>query len=535
MNERNVARSTDAVVVGAGPVGMTAAALLAARGIRVTVLEMRSGTSDEPKAISIDDEALRTYQQAGIDKEISGIIVPGTGTRYYDADNHPVFQARGAVPFRLGHPFKNPFAQPDLEKVLAGGLIGHELVTLEYSTKVTHVEQDEEFAYVTTEGPHGSETIAARYVLGADGGRSVVRELVMDNAMTGRSYPDVWLVADTLEDPHTERYGMHHGDPTRPHVIVPGLDGRCRYEFRLFDGEGQPGDDPEFELIRKLVAPYRDIEPHQVERAINYRFNAVNADRYREGRFFVLGDAAHMMPPFAGQGLNSGIRDAANLTWKVAEVIKGKAPDSILDSYEPERKPHAGAIIAQSVRLGSVVMTTSDRVARKRDQIIRRSLATDDGRAFFEEMRYRPIARFVSDLTVTENAGLAIGQPLVFDTTSRATARMDHVVGNGWVLFGVDVAPEDWARANELAERFGASRWHIPFDDVQPREADVDGLLIDLDGSLYREFEGYRGNFVLLRPDRFTSAVFAPSELPAVLDRTASLQQAPAPLATATN
>ncbi|MFB9712728.1 FAD-dependent monooxygenase [Arthrobacter methylotrophus] len=533
MSERNVARSTDAVVVGAGPVGMTSAALLAARGINVIVLEMRSGTSEEPKAISIDDEALRTYQQAGIDHDISSIIVPGTGTRYYDAGNRPVFQARGATPFRLGHPFKNPFAQPDLEKVLAQGLINHERVTLEYDTKVTNVEQDDDFAYVTTEGPKGTEVLAARYVLGADGGRSVVRELVMDNAMSGRSYSDVWLVADTLEDPHTERYGMHHGDPKRPHVIVPGLDGRCRYEFRLFAGEGEPSQAPDFELIKRLVAPYRDIEPHQVERAINYRFNAVNADRYREGRFFLLGDAAHMMPPFAGQGLNSGIRDAANLTWKVAEVVKGKAPDSILDSYEPERKPHAGAIIAQSVRLGSVVMTTSERVARNRDEVIRQKLGTADGRAFFEEMRYRPIAQFVSDLSVTHNAGRAIGQPLVFDATSRTTARMDHVVGNDWVLLGVDVASESWAEAKQVAERFDASRWYIPFDDVQPRTAEVDGLLIDLDGSLYREFEEYRGKFVLVRPDHFTSAVFAPDELAVILEKTASLRQNKASLAVA--
>ena len=534
MNEQRVGRSTDVVIVGAGPVGMTAAALLAARGIRVIVLEMRSGTSEEPKAISIDDEALRTFQQAGIDHEIAGIIVPGTGTRYYDAAGRPLFQARGGHPYRLGHPFKNPFAQPDLERVLAGCLINHELVSLEYNTKVAGVRQDSTFAYVTTSGPEGTETIAARYVLGADGGRSIVREQVMDNAMTGRSYPDVWLVADTLEDPHTERYGMHHGDPARPHVIVPGLAGRCRYEFRLFDGEGKPGQSPDFELIRKLVAPYRAIEPHQVERAINYTFNAVNADRYRAGKFFVLGDAAHMMPPFAGQGLNSGIRDAANLTWKIAEVVQGKAPDSLLDTYEPERKPHASAIIAQSVRLGSIVMTTSKRVALHRDRLIRQALAGEDGRTYFEEMRYRPPARFISALTVTENAGRPVGQPLVFDTGSRTSARMDHITGNGWALFGVDVSPGDWADAGLLARRFGASRWHIPLDDLQPREADVDGLLIDLDGSLYREFEDYRGRFVLVRPDRFTSAVFIPSELPSVLAGTTPLQIAdPAP-ATAT-
>lgn len=526
MTERGEIPATEVVVVGAGPVGMTTAALLAARGICVRVLEMRSGTSNEPKAISIDDEALRTYQQAGIDDAISSIIVPGTGTRYYDADNQPVFQARGGVPYRLGHPFKNPFAQPDLERVLAQQLEQHELVRLEYNTRVVTVGQDTNCAYVTVEGPQGSETIRAHYVLGADGGRSIVRELAMDNAMSGRSYPDVWLVADTLEDPHTERYGMHHGDPCRPHVIVPGLDGRCRYEFRLFEGEGTPGDEPDFELIQKLVAPYRNIEPHQLERSVNYRFNAVNADAYRAGRFFVLGDAAHMMPPFAGQGLNSGIRDAANLTWKIAEVIRGKAPDTLLDTYQDERKPHAGAIIAQSVRLGSIVMTTNERVARRRDEAIRRKLDDPDGRAFFEEMRYRPMASFDSALTLTENAGRPIGQPLVFSTATRTSTRLDNVVGNGWALFGIDVAPGAWDDAAELAAGLGASSWYVPFGDLQPRDANVGGLLIDLDGSLYREFEPYQGKFVLVRPDHFTSAVFDPAQTADIIRRSATIRTA---------
>jgi 3-(3-hydroxy-phenyl)propionate hydroxylase len=523
MNKRNVGRSTEVLVVGAGPVGMTVAALLAARGVTVVVVERHSGTSNEPKAISIDDEALRTYQLAGIDAEISNIIVPGTGTRYYDAENRPMFHARGAVPYRLGHPFKNPFAQPDLERALARGLNDHELVSLEYDTTVTAVDQDNDAAYVTIEGPDGREMIAADFVLGADGGRSIVREQMFGNAMTGHSYPDVWLVVDTLEDPHTERYGMHHGQPSRPHVIVPGLDGRCRYEFRLFDGEGEPGDAPDFELIKKLVAPYRDIESHQVERAVNYRFNAVNADNYRAGRFFLLGDAAHMMPPFAGQGLNSGIRDGANLSWKIAAVVQGKAPEAILDTYEAERKSHAGAVIAQSVRLGSVVMTTSERVARHRDTLVGQALETDEGRTFFEEMRYRPLARFDSALTLTAEAGLTIGQPLVFDTGTRTTARMDHIVGDGWVLFGVDIDPEHWREAESLTEGLGATRWHVTFDDDQPRGVDIDGLLIDLDGSLYREFEPYRGRFVLMRPDRFTSAVFAPADLPAVLDKASAM------------
>lgn len=509
MAEQFDSTDTEVLVVGAGPTGMTAAALLAAHGVRVTVLEAREGTSEEPKAISIDDEALRTYQQAGIIRQIVDVIVPGTGTRYYDAAGEPVFQARAAVPYRLGHPFKNPFAQPDLERALADALHANELVDLRYRRSVATLEQDGDGVTVMAEAPDGPERYRARFVLGADGGRSIVRE---DHGfgMTGRSYPEVWLVADTLEDHRVERYGMHHGDPARPHVIVPGQNGRCRYEFRLFEGEGAPGEEPDFELIRRLVAPYRELEPHQVERAVNYRFNAVNADRYRQGRLFVLGDAAHMMPPFAGQGLNSGIRDAANLSWKLAEVLQGRAPDALLDTYEPERKPHAGAIIAQSVRLGRIVMTVSPRVAEHRDRLVREALATPEGRAFYEEMRYRPVARHDSALTLTDGAGVVVGQPLVFVAETHETLRLDDAIGAGWALVGVDVDAAAWADASPLAARFGATTWHVPLDDLQPRVPAGVGSLVDLDGGLYREFEPYRGRFVLIRPDRFTAAVWAP-------------------------
>jgi 3-(3-hydroxy-phenyl)propionate hydroxylase len=516
--------SCDVVVVGAGPTGMSAAALLAARGLSVAVLEQRLGTSDEPKAISLDDESLRIYQQAGIAEDVLGVIVPGTGTRYYGADNQPLFQAKAPVPYRLGYPFKNPFAQPDLERVLAAVLTRSENVSLRFGIKVIAVEQDEDGARVTATGADGPLRVNARFVLAADGGRSTVRELLGID-MTGRSYRDVWLVADTLEDPHTERYGMHHGDPVRPHVIVPGLNGRCRYEFLLFPGEGEAGQAPDFELIQRLVAPYRSITPEQVERAVNYKFNAVNADRWREGRVFLLGDAAHMMPPFAGQGLNSGVRDAGNLAWKIAEVVHGKAADAVLDSYESERKPHAQATIGLSVRLGSVVMTTSARAAAHRDAAARSALATTEGRAFFEEMRYRPLARYRTGL-VLENSpggdgaadlvGSALGQPLVFDTGSRRPLRLDQALGDGWSILGIDVAPDDWDRVRTLSALTEASRWQVPLTDSVPRPVETTGVLVDLDGGLYREFEPFRGRFILLRPDRFIAAAWRPEDSAAV-------------------
>lgn len=491
---------TQVAVVGAGPVGMTAAALLAAYGVTVTVLERNATTSDQPKAISLDDEALRVYQAAGLADRILRIIVPGTGTRYYDRTHAPLFHARAEVPYRFGYPFKNPFAQPDLEHELAAHLDEHPLVDVRMRTRLDALTQDADGVTLSCQG----SPLRAGYVLGCDGGRSTVRE-ALDVPMTGRAYDDVWLVADVLDDAHTERFGMHVGDPDRPHVIVPGQDGRCRYEFLLHPGEGRAGTQPPFELVRKLLAPFRDLTRAQVQRAVTYRFNALVADRWRVGRVFLLGDAAHMMPPFAGQGLNSGVRDAANLCWKVADVLKGRLDDKALDTYEQERRPHAEATVRLSERLGRIVMTTNHRFAARRDAFLQAALSTPATKDYLEHMRYRPPHVYRTGLLVSDEDGLAgraIGQPRAFDTVAGRVRPLDDVLGTGWALLAVDVPPDEAKEADV----------YVTLDDRLPRAGQR--TLIDVDGGLDREFTPYRGRFVLVRPDRFVAATWPPGQRP---------------------
>ncbi|WP_113705118.1 bifunctional 3-(3-hydroxy-phenyl)propionate/3-hydroxycinnamic acid hydroxylase [Nonomuraea lactucae] len=496
--------SAPVLVVGGGPVGLTVANLLAARDVPVLLVERNAATSDEAKAISLDDESLRTYQSAGIEGDVLDIVVPGTGTRFYGRRGRALFHARGPAPYRLGFSFKNQFAQPELERVLLQALKDRPEVEVRFATELVglHEQHDGMIAQLD------SGEVAVSWVLGCDGGRSAVREL-NGIGMTGTSHNDVWLVTDTIGDAHDERYGMHHGDPRRPTVIVPGRDGRCRYEFQLRPGEGSRGETPDFATIQRLLAPYRDIAPEQVERAVTYTFNAVIADRWREGRCLLLGDAAHMMPPFAGQGLNSGVRDAANVAWKLAEVWHGRAGEELLDTYEAERRPHATAMVHFSERLGDIVMTTSTARAFLRDLAIRVMLRTGSGRRYLSQMRFRPQAAHTAGVVAATGhprTGTLLAQPRVLVPPSLRPCLLDDVLGPGMALLGVDVPSWD----STLSWR--ARPIEVVLGDRLPRPSAGRLAIADCDGALESAVGDMRGHFVLVKPDRYIAAVFTPDQ-----------------------
>lgn len=529
------------LVVGAGPVGLTIANLLVSLGVVVVVVERNATTSDEAKAISLDAESLRVFQAAGIASQVERIVVPGTGTRYYDRHDRPLFHARGGRPYQLGYAFKNQFAQPELEGVLVEALrvradvrFGAELIDLVDHEHGVRARVRDVITGAVSE-------IEVSWVAACDGGRSAVRQL-LGIEMSGRSHDEAWLVVDTVGDHHRERYGMHHGNPERPVVIVPGRDGRCRYEFKLREGEATVGERPPMALLERLLAPYRSLRAEQIERSVVYRFHAIVADRWRSGHCFLLGDAAHMMPPFAGQGLNSGVRDAANLAWKLAMVWRGALPADLLDTYEMERRPHALATVAFSERLGRVVMTSSRRRALARDLAVRAMMLLPAARRYLSEMRYRPKSVHTRGLVSTAGGGdqrlvgTLLPQPAVITEPSMTAVRLDEVLGHELVLLGVDVGRDAWSQVEtaffgvDLAQMRGVD---VALDDRLPTPEGGRDAVADADGALERALASARGRFVLVKPDRYVGAVFAAEKAAAVASDLSRWLHAPRLLAAA--
>ncbi|HUZ22008.1 MAG TPA: FAD-dependent monooxygenase [Acidimicrobiales bacterium] len=509
----------DVLVVGGGPVGLVAANLLAAGGVRTVLVEQHAATSDEAKAISIDDESLRALQRAGLATPVYAILHPGTGTRYYGTRGRPLFHARAAIPYRLGHPFKSPFAQPELERVLLECVRASPCADVRFDTRLEGLTQVGDSVIADLRDLRSGRVEQARfeYLLGCDGGRSTVRRL-SGIEMVGRRFEDEWLVVDTTSDPHGQRYAMHHGEPGRPHVVVPGRDGRCRYEFKLRPGEAAAGEPAPEQLVLDLLGRMRPIAPADVERATVYRFNSLVASRWREGRVFLLGDAAHMMPPFAGQGLNSGVRDADNLSWKLASVLKGTTSPALLATYEVERRPHAEAMVRLSTRLGSVVMTSSPLVARVRDAAVRLVGATPAGSRYLTSMRFKPAARHRDGFvfrTVSPAAdrlvGTMVDQPRCLDGRG-ALVLLDDVLGPGFSLVGVGCDDAAWETAREPAiDALLGRRVEVFLDDTMAVDRGGRVGVADADGRMEAVFASWRGHFLLLRPDRYVAAVFGPA------------------------
>ena len=355
------------VVVGAGPVGVAAATLHGQYGVECLVLDRWDGVYPQPRAVHLDDEIYRVLARLGIASEFAAVSRPTRGLQLIGR-NHQVFAVfdRAGHEGRHGYPQANMFDQPGLEHLMRINLKDQTSVTLRGNVEVTDVAQDGQgrvrvdFTDRLTGEP---ESVLATYVLGCDGANSVVRTAI-GVTMEDLRFEQRWLVIDVASMVELDQWeGVHQVcDPERAATYMRIGESRYRWEFRLLEGE-TAADFESIEALLPLVGPWvKGVPCDRLElvRVAEYTFRAQLADRWRDRNVFLLGDAAHLTPPFVGQGLCAGLRDSMNLSWKIAGVLAGDLPESVLDTYEVERKPHARAMIRLAKLIG-VSMTQGGR------------------------------------------------------------------------------------------------------------------------------------------------------------------------------
>ncbi|MEC3953947.1 bifunctional 3-(3-hydroxy-phenyl)propionate/3-hydroxycinnamic acid hydroxylase [Nocardia sp. CDC153] len=346
------------VIVGAGPSGLTAATLLAQYGIESLVLERWEGVYPQPRAVHLDGEIRRIVETLGIGSGFDAITRPALGLRLVDPRHRVLAQFdRDPAGGRNGFPEANLFDQPELEALLRANLIQHPAVSLRGGVEVTGLTVEKDCVRVDFEdrATGGPESVRARYVLGCDGANSLVRTAI-GTRMRDLRFEQRWLVVDLATTIDPGHWGGVHQvcDPRRAATYMRIGTARHRWEFRLRPDESAD-DYRDLDHLWPLLGPWlsdADREDFELVRVAEYTFRAQLADRWRAGRMFLLGDAAHLTPPFIGQGMGAGVRDAANLSWKLAGVLRGELPESVLDTYETERKPHAHMMIRLAKLMG---------------------------------------------------------------------------------------------------------------------------------------------------------------------------------------
>ena len=513
--------STSVVIVGAGPAGLTLAHLLGAEGVDVVLLEKLESTVTEPRAIAIDGESLRTLQKVGLFEGFEDELISGVSVDYLNGEGELLFRAGSPEQRPYGFATVNSFDQPALDRYLAKTLEHRSSVDLRFSHTLNSFEQGASGVRILCTDNKGDELeITADYLVGCDGGRSTIRSL-LNIEMRGESNPLPWLVIDT-RDPYLngEPDCRFYCDPKRPGMTMRKRHGERRWEWMLM-----PGEDRDFllqdENIREIIAPYTDVERVDIYRKRVYDFHAIIADKFQVGRVFLAGDAAHMTPPFAGQGLNSGFRDVANLSWKLAMVVKGNANPGILDSYEEERRDHAWQLIEMALNLGQQIQPIDPALAAERDAFFAEVNKDPAAVAAVEEEMFKSIVERSVDKGLIVSSGcedvagrLLIQPELVVDGGRKL---LDECIGTGFSIIGYDCDPTEELSKEDIASwvEMGASVVRI----VSEHSAiNADSFL---DESL--ELATWLGKrepvIMLVRPDRFCMACAEPGDAGAVLGR----------------
>ncbi|WP_313805868.1 bifunctional 3-(3-hydroxy-phenyl)propionate/3-hydroxycinnamic acid hydroxylase [Sphingobium sp.] len=447
----------DVIVVGAGPVGAIAALLLGREGLNVLAVEAEVVPYDKPRAIGIDHESMRALQKLGVMDDLAPYLGAYRASEYRSASGDVL---RRIIPQPEPHPLSWPpystFIQPELERLLRAAMVDHTSIDARFGWRCERVTDDGEGVSVELLDPSGKRlTERARYVVACDGAWSPVRES-LGISFEDLQFDEPWLVVDVHVNDRSNLPDttVQYCDPSRPATLVHGPGDLCRWEIMLLPGE-DPADMVRDDAVWSLLSRWLRPGEGRLWRAATYRFHALVAESWGKGRVFIAGDAAHQTPPFMAQGLNQGIRDVINLSWKLAEVIRHGANPALLGSYETERRPNCRSVIELTKELGRLICERDGERAAERDRKLLDEMASGRGEIVRQDL-LPPIADgfLFRDATgrLSPGAGVVFPQPVV--EVDGAEGRMDDVLQARHLLVLDDATAMD-ASVRERAMAMG--------------------------------------------------------------------------------
>jgi 3-(3-hydroxy-phenyl)propionate hydroxylase len=484
-------------VIGYGPTGATAANLLGQRGLRVLVIERDPDVYGRARAISTDEEVMRVWQSVGLAERLQQDMLPERPLNFVDAHGVPFIDLK-ITPRGSGHPPQQFLYQPAVDRVLREGVarFANVEVLVEHECLRVRDTGDDVELLVADLRTDTFKRFRASYVIAADGGSSPTRGQ-LGVGYSGRTYTERWVVIDTkvLREWDAHDRLRFHCNPQRPTVDCPTPLGHHRWEYPARTDEDEQAllaDD----AIWKVLGDQGITREHvEILRATIYSHHVRVADRWRVGRVFLAGDAAHAMPPWIGQGMSAGVRDAANLCWKLAAVLGGQAPDSLLDSYQTERKPHVTEVTRRACLVGRLITERNRAIAAARNHLLRAATRLPGANAALLKLSWIPDARYKRGFFADGHraAGWQIPQPWLADAAG-ARVRLDDLLGGRWAVLHTGALPP------------GARAW-----------SDAGAVTIHLqETSALRWLQRRKASAVVVRPDGFIYAAAGPGQpLPA--------------------
>ena len=474
---------TDVAIVGYGPVGQALACLLGQAGHRVAVFERFESIYGLPRAVHLDHEIMRLLQRLGLADLLAPEMIPVRDYQWFGADGQPLLRFDVQGPARSGWESSYMFFQPELEAALDRAGCSHPTVTVERGWTAERLVDHGDAVELGVRRGDETRTVRAAWIVGADGANSFVRET---SGITRRDlgFQERWLVVDA--EPRDMRALAHLPtacqwcDPARPTTHMQSGPRHRRWEFMLLPGE-QPSDFDDPARVWSLLEPWHRPEDGPLTRSAVYEFRSMVADRMRKGRALIVGDAAHLTPPFLGQGLCSGLRDAANLAWKLDLVLRGVAGDRLLDTVEVERQPQNEAIIRLAVELGRILCQLDPEAAAERDAMVRAAPAPP------------PPELPPLDGGALHGEGDALAGALSVQGTVAAgdrAGRLDDAVGGGFQLIAAAGDPLAGVSGEQRAVADALGMTVVSIDEAR-----------DLDGRLTAWLREHDAHAVVVRPD----------------------------------